>query len=92
MLHGYTPGGLIEHNSVLISRIVRSTMAAESASLAAAVDHHMYARPLWQHILYGAAPVRPDWRNQLVVDGCVVTDARSVFDHLSKTGSLPAER
>ena len=47
---GYVPGGLVEHSSTRISRVVRSTMAAESAALAAAVDRHMYCRLLWQHI------------------------------------------
>lgn len=33
-----------------------------------------------------------DRRKNLVAGGCVVTDAKSVFDNLSKTGSLPVER
>lgn len=92
ILSGRASGGLLEHSSRKISRVVRSTMAAESASLAAAVDHHLYCRLLWQHLLYGGAPVCGEWEKNLVVGGCVVTDAKRVFDHLSKTGSLPAER
>ena len=42
--------------------------------------------------MYGPAPVLDGWRDHMIVRGAVVTDARSVFDHLSKTGSVPTER
>lgn len=86
ILSGRASAGLLEHSSRRISKVVRSTMAAESASLAAAVDHHLYCKLLWQHLLYRGAPVCGEWRKILVVGGCVVTDAKSVFDNLSKTG------
>ena len=33
-----------------------------------------------------------DWREKLIVEGILVTDARSLYDHTHATGSLPAER
>ena len=36
--------------------------------------------------------MKMDWRVQLKVPGIVVTDAKSLFDHLGKSGPLPTER
>ena len=33
-----------------------------------------------------------DWRKHLKIPGIVVTDAKSLFDHLGKPGSIPTER
>ena len=33
-----------------------------------------------------------DWRMHLKIPGIVVTDAKSLFDHLGKSGSIPTER
>ena len=33
-----------------------------------------------------------DWRSKLKVRGILVTDAKSLYDHLKKTGSVPKER
>ena len=33
-----------------------------------------------------------DWQRSLAVPGIVVTDAKSLYDHLSSTGSVPKER
>ena len=82
----------VEFQSTTITRIVRSTMAAESASLAQAVDRQLYLRLLIECILYGEPDLSGDWRMQLKVPGLVVTDAKSMYDHLSKSGSIPTER
>ena len=84
--------GLIEHSTNRIHCVVRSTMAAESASLSLAMDRQLYARLLWQHLAWGPAPVNADWRDQLIIDGIVVTDAKSLFDHLGRTEGVPTER
>ena len=33
-----------------------------------------------------------DWRTHLEIPGIVLTDAKSLFDHLGKSGSVPTER
>ena len=67
-------------------------MAAESASLSIAVDHNLYLRLLLECILHGEPDLKADWRMSLKVPGVLVTDAKSLYDHLTKTGSIPTER
>ena len=43
-------------------------------------------------MLFGEPGLHSGWKSQLKVPGIMVTDARSVFDHLKKTGSIPTER
>ena len=57
-----------------------------------AVDKHLYSRVLFQTLMYGEARIGADWRKDLTVEGFVVTDARALYDHVTTTGSLPAER
>ena len=73
-------------------RVTISTMVSESRALGVAFDRNLYARVLTQHMLYGNLPLPREWRQQLVVDGCLVTDAKSLFDHLGKSGGIPQER
>ena len=82
----------VEFQSTTITRIVRSTMAAESASLAQAVDRQLYLRLLIECMLYGEPDLTKDWRMHLKIPGLVVTDAKSMCDHLGKSGSIPTER
>jgi hypothetical protein len=82
----------LEHNSTKIGRVVRSTMAAESAAMSNAIDRHLFCRLLFQSLMYGNHDVSGDWRRGLVVKGFMVTDARSLYDHLHATGSMPSER
>ena len=91
-LEGKTTANQIETNSSKISRVVKSTMAAESCSLGTAVDRQLYVRLLFQVCMYGEENMDKDWRLGLRVPGYLVTDARSLYDHLTTTGSLPAER
>ena len=67
-------------------------MAAESASLSLALDRQLYLRLLIEAVLYGEPELGPNWRHELKVPGILVTDARSLYDHINKTGSLPSER
>ena len=88
-----TIGNLVEFQSSTIQRVVRSTLAAESASLSTALDRGLYCRLLLECFLYGEpAEYAPDWRHKLKVPGVTVTDAKSLHDHLGKTGSVPEER
>jgi hypothetical protein len=83
---------IVEYSSTRISRVVKSTMAAESASLSLALDRQLYLRLLIEAVLYGEPELGPNWRHELKVPGILVTDARSLYDHINKTGSLPSER
>ena len=51
-----TPCSIIEFESKTISRVVRSTMAAESASLSVAVDRQLYLRLLVDDLNRSARP------------------------------------
>ena len=75
-----------------IPRIVRPTLAAESASLSTALDKQLYARLLAEALLHGEPDFSEGWRYRLKVPGILVTDAKSLYDHLHKTGSVPSER
>ena len=83
---------LLEFQSTTITRIVRSTMAAESASLSHATDRQLYLRLLVESLLFGEPDLRRDWRETLRLPGIMVTDAKSLHDHLNKMGSIPTER
>ena len=86
-------GNLVEYESSTIRRVVRSTMAAESAASSKALDRQLYLRLMVESLLYGQPEVRDtDWRVNLRVPGILVTDAQSLHDNLQKDGSLPAER
>ena len=86
-------GNLVEYESSTIRRVVRSTMAAESAALSKSLDRQLYLRLMIESLLYGQPELRDtDWRLNLRVPGILVTDAKSLYDNLQKDGSLPAER
>ena len=42
--------------------------------------------------MYGEPELGPNWRHELKIPGILVTDARSLYDHINKTGSMPTER
>ena len=67
-------------------------MAAESASLTLAFDRQSYLRLVLESMLYGEPEMGPEWKHQLKIPGVLLTDARSLYDHNNKTGSLPSER
>ena len=92
VLKGPTKCNIVEYQSARISRVVKSTMAAESAALSIALDRQLYLRLLLESYLYGEPPTHEEWRYRLKVPGILVTDARSLYDHINKTGSLPSER
>ena len=73
-------------------RVVKSTMAAESASLSRALDRQLYARLVLESLLFGEPEFTEGWRHRMKIPGVVVTDAKSLYDHLRTTGSIPAER
>ena len=56
------------------------------------VDRHLYGRLVIDRLLFGNRPLDANWRTSMGLDGGVVTDAKSLYDHLSTTGQLPTER
>ena len=86
------PAAAIDYTTNKSSRVVRSSMAAESCSLSLAVDRHLYIRLIADMMIHGVFEVTQDWRARLRVGGGVVTDAKSLFDHLCTTGQIPTER
>jgi hypothetical protein len=89
---GPSQGNVLEFQSVRIPRIVRSTLAAESASLSTALDRQLYARLVLEALIFGNPDTSEGWRYRLRIPGTLVTDAKSLYDHLHKTGSVPSER
>ena len=87
-----TSCNIVEFQSSTIRRVVKSTMAAEAASMSTALDRQLYLRLLVEALLHGEPERGPDWRHKLKVAGILITDARSLFDHLNKTGSFPREK
>jgi hypothetical protein len=86
-------GDLVEYESSTIRRVVRSTMAAESAALSKSLDRQLYLRLMVETLLYGQPELQDkDWRTELRIPGILVTDAKSLYDSLQKDESLPAER
>ena len=69
-------GNLLEVESSTILRVVRSTMAAESAALSKRRTDL----------------ADRDWRSALRVPGILIVDAESLYDHLRKDSSVPVER
>lgn len=89
---GPCPSSVIEFTTTKSSRVVRSSMAAESCSMSIAVDRHLYSRLVADMLQFGVSPVSSDWRSKLRTKGGLVTDAKSLFDHLQTTGQIPTER
>ena len=56
------------------------------------MDRQLYARLMLEAILHGEPEFDEGWRHRLKIPGIVVTDAKSLYDHLRTTGSIPSER
>ena len=89
---GPTEASVIDFTTTKSSRVVRSSMAAESCSLSQAIDRHLYLRLLLDMLTRGSYPVTPNWRKEMNIEGVVITDAKSVYDHMQTTGQIPQER
>ena len=92
VVEGPQPAAVVDFGSSKSTRVVRSSMAAEAASMSQAIDRHLYARLLIQMLTKGIFKLSRDWRMDLKVPGFMVTNARSLFDHLGTTGQVPSER
>ena len=89
---GPTEASVIDFTTTKSSRVVRSSLAAESCSLSQAIDRHLYLRLLLDMLTRGYYPVTPNWRKEMNIEGVVITDAKSVHDHMQTTGQIPQER
>ena len=87
-----TLAAVVEYATNKSSRVVRSSMAAESASLSLCVDRHLYGRLVFDMLLTGIRDLKDDWRTTMSVPGGIVTDARSLYDHMGSSGQIPTER
>ena len=83
---------LVEFHSGTISRVVKSTMAAGSASMSIALDRQLYSRMRIESVIHGEPDYTVEWRMKLKLLGVLVTDAKSLYGHLGKTGRIPRER
>ena len=92
VLTGPGKASVVEFTTNKSTRVVRSSMAAEANSMCIAADRHLYIRLILQQLLSGQQDVGSQWRERLRVPGSLVTDARSLFDHLTTTGQIPTER
>ena len=91
------PAAIIEWGSTRIKRVVKSTLAAESASLAIGHDRNEFARVaaayLFGKIRADDAKKMKQWQQSLdTVSGLMAVDAKSLYDMLQKTRSLPSEK
>ena len=83
---------IVEYHSNKISRVVKSSLAAEGCAMTAGADHQLFFRLLWDALYSGKLTVGSNWRADLISKGALVTDAKSLFDHCHKVGHMAAER
>eukprot|EP00435_Cladocopium_sp_Y103_P006671 s1678_g2.t1 len=82
----------LEYHTGRSTRVVRSSMAAESNSMSVAIDRHLHLRILLDLMWKGPNEIGPDWREKLAIGGALVTDAKSLYDHMWSTSQIPTER
>ena len=92
VLQGQGKACILEFHSNKIARVVRSSLAAEGASMAACTDRLVYNMKLYDVLKNGSLEVSPTWRRELGGIGHIVTDARSLFDHVKGSSMLATER
>ena len=83
---------LLEFHSNKISRVVRSSMAAECCSMSSSADRLVYNMKLWDALYDGATATSSTWRQEIRAKGHLITDARSLYDHVHGSNQLAAER
>eukprot|EP00971_Amphidinium_carterae_P346466 6487924-Amphidinium_carterae.1 len=92
---GQAPFHMVSFSTHRIKRVVKSTMAAESAAVAEAADMMQYLLVLYRQMTEGQWQPDRDWQAALSgykYPGVLVTDGKSLYDHLSTTGSVPSEK
>ncbi|CAE7531744.1 RE1, partial [Symbiodinium necroappetens] len=74
VLQGQGRACILEFHSNKIARVVRSSLAAEGASMAACTDRLVYNMKLYDVLKNGSLEVSPTWRRELGSTGHIVTD------------------
>ena len=89
---GEAPASPVAWSSTRIKRVVRSTLAAEAAALAAGYDLAVFVRSLLAEMLM-TGPPEPSWERRIQhVAQLSWTDCKSLHDMLAREGSLPTEK
>ena len=93
---GQAKASVVDWTSSRVHRVVKSTLAAEAAALAAAQDRNEFLRVCVAYF-FGRMDARrttaTPWQNALqMVPGHLVVDAKSLNDLLEKQGSMPKEK
>ena len=83
---------ILEFHSNKIARVMKSSMAAECCSMSGTADKLMYLLKLVDAMWYGQLEVAKEWRDLLLTQGHLVTDAKSLYDHLHGSSLLASER
>ena len=84
-----TPASAVEWNSNRSGRVIRSSMAAEAASMSGTVDKRLFNRLVLDRLMRGERELDPD--DYHACGWWLVTDARSLYGHLH-SAQLPTER
>ena len=87
-----TSANILAFRSSKITRVVKSSLAAEGNALSTAADEQLYLRLLSEAMSKKVPEMGFQWKENLGVPGIVVTDAKALYDHLLKTGHMTAER
>jgi len=82
---------IIDWKTMASTRIVTSTFGAETGACDVATAYGRYARAILAEVLCGPVEAGVE-RTEDEVPLRVVTDCRSLFDHIAKEGSLPTCR
>ena len=91
-LKGPAAASLMDFTTNKSSRVVRSSMAAEACAMCLAADRHLYMRLVLHLMLTGLQQIPEQWRKKLAIRGYLVTDAKSLYDHMVRTHHMPTER
>ena len=73
---------MIEFRSSRITRVVKSSLAAEGNALSSAVDEQLFLRLVCSALWYGPVTIQSTWKEDLKVAGTAVTDAKALYDDL----------
>ena len=84
------PVSVLSWKSNKIKRVVRSSLAAETSSMATCQEHMDWMRTMWAEMTEGGF-VLEDYEQYLKAKPCIlVTDCKSLYDAIHKEGAAPA--
>ena len=89
---GKGPATILEFHSNKITRVVKSSMAAESSSMSTTADRLIFNMKLYDALAHGHLTVHADWRTSLRTPGHLVTHEKSLFDYVHGSSMMSTER